>query len=206
VLKLCLVKHRNISWWFLCEVRSWRSLCSQELLPNSEPGHWKWLEAAWTVKLLLFSLYLWTVIRTKIPAFECQPFWGAHAFLWVLRSSSWLCLSFFLSFFKYFFITYFPQLHFQCSPKSPPYPPPPTLPYPPISIFWPWRSPVLRHIQFVWASLSSDGRLGHLLIHMPSFNAHSSLLLLVAYKCPLNILYTNVLPTLKSHESCFHIL
>ena len=28
----------------------------------------------------------------------------------------------------YFFITYFPQLHFQCYPKSPPYPPPNPLP------------------------------------------------------------------------------
>ena len=43
---------------------------------------------------------------------------------------------FFSSYF--FFITYFPQLHFQCYPKSPPYPP----------IFWPWRSPVLGHIKF----------------------------------------------------------
>jgi hypothetical protein len=46
----------------------------------------------------------------------------------------------------FFFITYFPQLHFQCYPKSPPHPPP--LPYPPISIFWPWHSPVLGHIKF----------------------------------------------------------
>jgi hypothetical protein len=48
-----------------------------------------------------------------------------------------------------FFITYFPQLHFQCYPKSPPYPPPnfPTHPFP---FFWPWRSPVLGHIQFAW--------------------------------------------------------
>jgi hypothetical protein len=36
-------------------------------------------------------------------------------------------------FFIYLFITYFPQLHFQCYPKSPPYPPP--LPYLPIPIF-----------------------------------------------------------------------
>jgi hypothetical protein len=36
-------------------------------------------------------------------------------------------------FFKIFFITYFPQLPFQCYPKIPPYPPP--LPYPPIPIF-----------------------------------------------------------------------
>jgi hypothetical protein len=52
---------------------------------------------------------------------------------------------FFLSF---FFITYFPQLHFQCYPKSPPYPPPhfPTHSFP--FFFWPWRSPVLLHIQF----------------------------------------------------------
>jgi hypothetical protein len=32
------------------------------------------------------------------------------------------------------FITYFPQLHFQCYHKSPPYPPA-QLPYPPIPIF-----------------------------------------------------------------------
>jgi hypothetical protein len=47
---------------------------------------------------------------------------------------------------------------------------PPLLPYPPIPTSWPWRSPVLRHIKFVQlmilASLSTDGRLGHLLIHM----------------------------------------
>jgi hypothetical protein len=48
----------------------------------------------------------------------------------------------------FLFITYFPQLHFQCYPKSPPYPPPhfPTHPFP---FFWPWRSPVLGHIKFV---------------------------------------------------------
>ena len=47
----------------------------------------------------------------------------------------------------FFIITYFPQLHFQCYPKSPPYPPPhfPTHPFP---FFWPWRSPVLGHIKF----------------------------------------------------------
>ena len=47
----------------------------------------------------------------------------------------------------YFFITYFPQLQFQCYPKSPTHTPH-TLPYPPIPIFWPWRSPVLGHIKF----------------------------------------------------------
>jgi hypothetical protein len=69
-----------------------------------------------------------------------------------------------------FFITYFPQLHFQCYPKSLPYPPPPTsLPtHPPPFFFGPgvplyWGIYSL-HVQ--WASLSSEGRLGHLLIHM----------------------------------------
>jgi hypothetical protein len=36
-------------------------------------------------------------------------------------------------FFFFKFIMYFPQLHFQCYPKSPPYPPP--LPSPPIPNF-----------------------------------------------------------------------
>ena len=46
--------------------------------------------------------------------------------------------------------------------------PTPPLPYPPTPPFWPWRSPVLGHIKFdiQWASLSGDGKLGHLLIHM----------------------------------------
>ena len=45
-------------------------------------------------------------------------------------------------FFKNIFIRYFPHLHFQCYPKSPP------LPYPPTPTFWPWHSPVLGHIKF----------------------------------------------------------
>ena len=45
------------------------------------------------------------------------------------------------------FIRYFLHLHFQCYPKSPPYPPP-QLPYPPTPTFWPWHSPVLGHIKF----------------------------------------------------------
>jgi hypothetical protein len=71
-------------------------------------------------------------------------------------------------FFWFFFITYFPQLHFQCYPKSPPYPPPhfpthsfPFFFYPGVPLYWGIYS---LHVQ--WASLSSDGRLGHLLIHM----------------------------------------
>jgi hypothetical protein len=69
-------------------------------------------------------------------------------------------------FFLFFFIRYFPRLHFQCYPRSPPHPPPP-LPYPPTPPFWPRRSPVLGHIKFASSKgLFSDGRLGHLLLHM----------------------------------------
>jgi hypothetical protein len=53
------------------------------------------------------------------------------------------------TFLKIFFsIMYFPQLHLECYPKSPPYPPLP-LPYPPIPIFFcPCYSPVLGNIKF----------------------------------------------------------
>ena len=45
--------------------------------------------------------------------------------------------------------------------------PSPTLPYPPTPTSWPWHSPVLGHIKFASPmGLSSDGQLGHLLIHM----------------------------------------
>jgi hypothetical protein len=51
---------------------------------------------------------------------------------------------FFLYFYYIFSSITFPML----SQKSPIHSPPP-LPYPPIPIFfWPWRSPVLGHIQF----------------------------------------------------------
>jgi hypothetical protein len=36
----------------------------------------------------------------------------------------------------FFLIRYFPHLHFQCYPKSPPYQPP-EIPYPPTPPFWP---------------------------------------------------------------------
>ena len=48
----------------------------------------------------------------------------------------------------HFLIRYFLHLHFQCYPKSPPDPLRPLLPYPPAPPFWPWRSPVLKHIKF----------------------------------------------------------
>jgi hypothetical protein len=52
-----------------------------------------------------------------------------------------------LSYKHYYLIRYFPHLHFQCYPKSPPYPPPP-LPSPPTPTSWSWHSPVLGHIKF----------------------------------------------------------
>jgi hypothetical protein len=59
-------------------------------------------------------------------------------------------------FFNIFFITYFPQLHFQCFPKSPP----PPLPYPPIPVFLALAFPCTGAYKVQWASLSSDGQLG----------------------------------------------
>ena len=45
---------------------------------------------------------------------------------------------------------------------------PHTLPPTPLPTFWPWCSPYwgLSSLQIQLASLSTDGRLGHLLIHM----------------------------------------
>jgi hypothetical protein len=66
-----------------------------------------------------------------------------------------------------YIIRYFPRLHFQCYTKSPPYPPPqaPTHPLPlfgpGVPLYWGTYS-----LQVQWASLCSDGQLGHLLIHM----------------------------------------
>jgi hypothetical protein len=46
--------------------------------------------------------------------------------------------------------------------------PTPPIPYSPTPPFWPWRYPVrgIKSLQVQRASLSSDGWLGHLLIHM----------------------------------------
>jgi hypothetical protein len=67
----------------------------------------------------------------------------------------------------FFLIRYFLIYISNATPKSPPHPPP-SLPYPPTPTFWPWRSPVLGHIKFACpvGLSSSDGQLGHLLIHM----------------------------------------
>jgi hypothetical protein len=72
---------------------------------------------------------------------KIQPIVVAHDFnlnTWEAEAGG------FLSFFYYIFSSItFPML----SQNSPiPSPPPP---YPPISTFWPWRSPILGHIKFV---------------------------------------------------------
>jgi hypothetical protein len=71
-------------------------------------------------------------------------------------------------YFLYIFIRYFPHLHFQCYPKSPPYPPP--LPYPPTPTFWPWHSPVLRHMKFA----SPIGLSFHWWPTRPSFDTYAA--------------------------------
>jgi hypothetical protein len=64
----------------------------------------------------------------------------------MLYQKFWKWILFFPLFLFFFLIRYFPRLHFQCYPKSPPYQPP--IPYPPTPPFWPWGSPVLGHIKF----------------------------------------------------------
>jgi hypothetical protein len=72
-----------------------------------------------------------------------------------------ICLIFLFYNFSVFkiFIRYFLHLHFKCYPKSPLYPTPALLPYPPTPTSWPWRSPVLGHIKFTRprGSLPNDG-------------------------------------------------
>jgi hypothetical protein len=73
---------------------------------------------------------------------------------------------FYCSFFLFFLIRYFSRLHFQCYPKSPQ--PTPQSPTHPLPLFGP-GVPLYWGIYSLcdqWASLYSDGRLGHLLIHM----------------------------------------
>jgi hypothetical protein len=52
-----------------------------------------------------------------------------------LLHSGWPLLVTFLSFYYYFLIRYFLHLHFQCYPKSPPYPPHPLTTLPTLSHF-----------------------------------------------------------------------
>ena len=72
-----------------------------------------------------------------------------------------------------FFIRYSFHLHFQCYPKSPSHPPLPT-PHLPNPTSWPWRSPVLRHIEFA---------IGHLLLHIQLETGVRALGVLVSSYC-----------------------
>jgi hypothetical protein len=79
-----------------------------------------------------------------------------------------LTLENYCHFFLNIFIRYFPHLHFRCYPKSPPYLPPPTS-LPSHSHIFALAFPctgAYKVCKSKGASLSSDGRLGHLLIHM----------------------------------------
>jgi hypothetical protein len=74
------------------------------------------------------------------------------------------------TFFKilyFILIRYFLHLHFQCYPKSTPYPSP-LISYPPTPTSWHWHSPVLRHIKFSrpMVHFIYDGPISHLLMHM----------------------------------------
>jgi hypothetical protein len=91
----------------------------------------------------------------KVQALSCcsSPMLPAETFMYKSSETvspdklSLLYVASIMVFCFVFLIRYVPHLHFQCYPKSPPYPPPP-LPYPPTPPFWPWRSPVLGHIKF----------------------------------------------------------
>jgi hypothetical protein len=54
----------------------------------------------------------------------------------------------FIYFYFIFLIRYFLHLHFQCYPKSPPYPSPNSPNHPLTPTSWPWCSPVLGRIKF----------------------------------------------------------
>jgi hypothetical protein len=61
----------------------------------------------------------------------------------------WLLLFYFWNLFFNIFYYVFSSITFPMLSQKSPIPSPPPLPYPPIPIFWPWRSPVLGHIKFV---------------------------------------------------------
>ena len=67
-----------------------------------------------------------------------------------------------------FLIRYFLHLHFKCYPQSTLYIPHVLVPNPLTPTSWSWHSPVLGCMKFARprVSLSNDGQLGHLLLHM----------------------------------------
>jgi hypothetical protein len=171
-----------------------------------------WMGQEWECVCVCTCVSLWR-LGGFIRDLKCK----GHGMPWVIglgcqeQNSSVLkeaiLILFFLNcFFKIFFITYFPQLHFQCYPKSPPYPPPhfPTHPFP---FFWPWRSPVLGHIQFACPmGLSFQWWLTR-----PSFDTYAArvkssrvLVILKALKhlySPSKEIHGVLVLTLESHES-----
>jgi hypothetical protein len=92
-----------------------------------------------------------------------QSVGGLFVLLTVSFALQMLC-----NFLNILFIRYFFHLHFQCCPKSPPNPRPP-IPLPAHSNFLALAFPcteALKSLHDQWASLSTDGRLHYLLIHM----------------------------------------
>jgi hypothetical protein len=99
------------------------------------------LSFMWSVNCILDISGFWVNIHLSVSAYHVCSFVTG-----LPHSGQYFLFCFCL--FVYLFITYFPQLHFQCYPKSPRFPPP-HFPTHPFLFFWPWRSPVLGHIKFV---------------------------------------------------------
>jgi hypothetical protein len=128
------------------------------------------------VRYFVFEFVLWSIDFELRPndslnvlSVCCASLLNSDFFIWMLSLCLLVTLVKHLSIFflNLFFITYFPQLHFQCYLKSPPYSSPTPLPThshffgPGVPLYW-----GIYSLRVQWVSLSSDGRLGHLLIHM----------------------------------------
>ena len=136
----------------------WELTLSTRLASNSEiqlllppVGSKPCSTTAWCLILIYRSMpsfFMW-LFRYILVLWMYVPMSVYHTFC-ILHSISQNCLtaSLMIDVQFLFFITYFPQLHFQCYPKSPTYPPPHFLTHL-FSFFWPWRPPVLGYIKFV---------------------------------------------------------
>ena len=91
----------------------------------------------------------------------------AFSILYLFCSFGVLIFMYWEEFHFFFFLGIFFIYISSAIPKVP-YNLPPQLPYPPTLTSWSWHSPVLRHIDLYgqWGSLSTNGRLRHLMIHM----------------------------------------
>jgi hypothetical protein len=109
--KKCVLDEHKISVTYLSASIShpciWESACGS-------------VDARWAGSRRLLS---WSFLQVRLD------FWFnsdlLNAFPILLGPAAYLGYIFYLcrSFFKIFLIRYFPHLHFQCYPKSPPYPP-----------------------------------------------------------------------------------